>query len=194
MVLYVVRHGQTDYNAEMRFQGRLDIPLNEHGKGQARGNGRALKTLIGDQIGEFDFVSSPLGRTRQTMELIREELGLDINDYRLDDRLVELSFGDWEGFTISDLEHTFPELFAERENDKWNFVPPGASSESYNILSQRIAPYLKSVDKPTVCVCHGGVIRAMFQILNGGDSRAAAAAPIPQDRLVKIEDNQIGWL
>ena len=194
MVLYVVRHGQTDYNAEMRFQGRLDIPLNEHGKEQARGNGRALKTLIGDRIGEFDFVSSPLGRTRQTMELIRSELGLDISDYRLDDRLVELSFGDWEGFTISDLEHTFPELFAERENDKWNFVPPGEPSESYNILSQRIAPYLKSVDKPTVCVCHGGVIRAMFQIINGGDSRAAAAAPIPQDRLVKIEDNQIGWL
>ena len=194
MLLYVVRHGQTDYNAEMRFQGRKDIPLNANGIEQARGNGRALKELLGDQVSDFDFVSSPLGRTRQTMELIRGELGVDAKDYRLDDRLIEISFGDWEGFTISDLEHTFPELYQERERDKWSFIPPGNQSESYGMVAERIAPYLKSVDKPTVCVCHGGVIRTMFQIINGGDLRAAAAAPIPQDRLLKIENDQIGWL
>ncbi|MBO6917874.1 MAG: histidine phosphatase family protein [Rhizobiaceae bacterium] len=194
MVLYVVRHGQTDYNAEMRFQGRLDIPLNEHGKKQARGNGRALRELLGDKLSEFDFVSSPLGRTRQTMELIREELGIDAENYRLDDRLIEICFGDWEGFTISNLEQAFPELYQKRESDKWSFIPPGEQSESYGMVAERIAPYLKSVDKPTVCVCHGGVIRTMFQIINGGDLRAAAAAPIPQDRVLKIENNQIGWL
>ena len=194
MVIYVVRHGQTDYNAEMRFQGRMDIPLNELGKEQARGNGRALKELIGDKADEFDFVSSPLGRTRQTMELIRSEIGLETSDYRLDDRLVEISFGDWEGFSINELETKFPDHYAEREKDKWNFTPPGDLTENYDLVSQRIAPYLKSIDKPTICVCHGGVIRTMFHIINGGDERAAAAAPIPQDRLVKIENGNIAWL
>ncbi len=194
MVIYVVRHGQTDYNAEMRFQGRMDIPLNEHGVGQARGNGQTLKELIGDQADAFDFVASPLGRTRQTMELIRTEMGLDTSDYRLDDRLIEISFGDWEGSSINELENKFPELYAQREKDKWNFTPPGNPTENYDMVSKRIAPYLQSIDKPTVCVCHGGVIRTMFHIINGGDQRAAAAAPIPQDRLVKIENNQIAWL
>lgn len=194
MVLYVVRHGQTDYNAELRFQGRMDIPLNANGKEQARGNGRVLKDLIHGCAEQFDFVSSPLGRTRQTMEIIRGELALDKNGYRLDDRLIEISFGDWEGHTAKELEVKFPELYAARERDKWNFTPPGNPTENYAMVAERIAPYLNSVDKPTVCICHGGVIRTMFHIINGGDQRAAAAAPIPQDRVLKIENNQIGWL
>lgn len=194
MVLYVVRHGQTDYNAEMRFQGRIDIPLNSHGEGQATGNGRALKELLGDKADTFDYVSSPLGRTRQTMELIRTQLGLPRSGYRLDDLLIEISFGDWEGFTAKELEIKFPDLFTQREQDKWNFTPPGNPTESYSQVSERINAYLKSVDRPTVCVCHGGVIRTMFYLITGQDIAGAAVAPIPQDRILKIEKGTIGWL
>lgn len=194
MVLYVVRHGQTDYNADMRFQGRMDIPLNALGESQAKGNGQKLKDLIGDQAADFEFVSSPLGRTRQTMEFIRSEMGLRPKNYQLDDLLIEISFGDWEGFTAKELERKFPDLFAARERDKWNFSPPGNPTENYAQVSERISAFLRSVKKPTVCVCHGGVIRTMFHQIDKLDTAKAAIGPIPQDKILKIEHNKIGWL
>ena len=68
MLLYVIRHGQTDYNREERLQGARDIPLNETGRGQATGNGLALAKLTSLELplDEFDWVASPLGRTRET--------------------------------------------------------------------------------------------------------------------------------
>ncbi|RYE75137.1 MAG: histidine phosphatase family protein, partial [Hyphomicrobiales bacterium] len=100
MLIYMIRHGQTDWNAEIRLQGQKDIPLNDTGRNQARGNGRALADILGTQAIAFDYVASPLGRTRETMELLRGAMGLAPEAYRTDDRLKEVSFGDWEGFTL----------------------------------------------------------------------------------------------
>jgi probable phosphoglycerate mutase len=93
--VYVVRHGQTDWNAELRLQGQADIDLNALGREQAAANGRALAGLIGDAAG-YDFVASPMARTRHTMELLRGAMGLDPMAYRMDERLKELNFGDWK--------------------------------------------------------------------------------------------------
>lgn len=194
MLVYMVRHGQTDWNAEGRLQGQKDIPLNGVGERQAAANGRALKTLIGAHVGDYDFVSSPLTRCRQTMEAIRGELGLDIGAYRMDERLREISFGDWEGHTLAEIEERHPDAIAVREASKWDFIPPGESAESYEILSWRIAAWLATVDRPTVCVAHGGVIRSVFRIkdlMSGGD---AAVAPIPQDRILKIDEGSAQWV
>ena len=70
MLLYVIRHGQTDYNFEERLQGARDIPLNDTGRAQARANGRALASLpdLEYPLPQFDWVASPLRRTRETME------------------------------------------------------------------------------------------------------------------------------
>ena len=126
MTIYMIRHGQTDWNAQIRMQGQKDIPLNDTGRRQASGNGRALQALLGDDAEKFDFVASPLHRTRETMELIREAMGLARSGYRMDDRLKEVSFGDWEGYTMAELEREMPERVAERELSKWDFIPPGA--------------------------------------------------------------------
>ena len=98
-LIYVVRHGQTDWNAEHRLQGQADTDLNDLGRRQASENGRKLADLIGDAKADFDYVSSPMLRTRETMELLRAAMGLDPAGYRTDDRLVELNFGAWQGFT-----------------------------------------------------------------------------------------------
>lgn len=90
--IYFIRHGQTDWNAEGRFQGQCDIPLNDTGRAQAGRNGRALATAIGAADG-FDFVSSPLQRASETMRILRRELGLDPTDFRTDARLVEINVG-----------------------------------------------------------------------------------------------------
>ena len=102
-LVYIVRHGQTAWNAEFRLQGQADTDLNALGREQATGNGRRLADLVGDP-GEFDFVASPMRRTRETMERIRAAMKLDPLAYRTDIRLIEVNFGDWQSFTFAELE------------------------------------------------------------------------------------------
>lgn len=189
----MIRHGQTAWNAESRLQGQKDIPLNDTGRAQAAGNGRTLKGILGDKVADFDFVSSPLGRTRETMEILRRAMDLDPLAYRTDPRLVEVSFGDWEGFTLPELEESTPERVEERARAKWNFIPPGEAAESYEILSWRIGSWLADVTQPTVCVSHGGVFRAAFR-LNGMNEEEAANTPIHQDRVLRIDADGMHWL
>lgn len=192
----MIRHGQTDWNAEGRMQGQKDIDLNATGRGQAMRNGETLAHVLGDSASRFDFVSSPLRRTRETMERIRTEMGLDPLAYRLDDRLKEVSFGAWEGSTLPELAKDTPDRVAERALNKWDFIPPGDDAESYEILSWRIGAWLKSVEGPTVCVSHGGVIRSAFRLVGQVDKDLACEMNIPQDRILKIDRDagMIGWL
>ncbi|OLP58802.1 phosphoglycerate mutase [Xaviernesmea oryzae] len=194
MLIYMIRHGQTDWNAELRLQGQCDIPLNAIGRQQATGNGLALARLVGPDIARFDFVASPLSRTRETMERLRTAMGLAPTEYRVDARLKEVSFGDWEGLTLPEVEMRDPQRLAAREASKWDFLPPGEAAESYEILSWRIASWLSDVDKPTVCVSHGGVIRALFKLLGAMTPDEAAMGAIPQDRILMIHDGAIGWI
>ena len=73
--LYLIRHGETDWNAERLLQGRRDIPLNSLGKLQAAESGLCLKWLLLPSAC-VDFIASPLARTRETMEIVRQQLGL----------------------------------------------------------------------------------------------------------------------
>lgn len=112
MLIYVIRHGQTDWNAERRLQGQKDIPINAIGREQARQNGIALAAILNGDDTEFDFVASPLGRTRETMEIMRSAMRLPPKEYRTDERLVEVSFGDWEGYTLKQLRASQTERVA----------------------------------------------------------------------------------
>ncbi|OQP83891.1 histidine phosphatase family protein [Rhizobium rhizosphaerae] len=194
MLIYVIRHGQTDWNAELRLQGQRDIALNDLGRQQATGNGEALGRLLGADAAHFDYVSSPLWRTRETMERLRTAMGLAPDGYRTDARLKEVSFGDWEGLTLPEVEARDPQRLAARDASKWDFLPPGAEAESYEILSWRVASWLSEVDRPTVCVCHGGVIRSLFKLVGGMDGDEAALGAIPQDRILLLRHGAIGWL
>jgi probable phosphoglycerate mutase len=190
---YIARHGQTDWNVEHRLQGQADTDLNDFGREQARKNGQRLATLIGN--GEsFDFVASPMRRTRETMELMREAMGLDPSGYRTDPRLVEISFGDWQGFTFAELEAHAPGSTDGRRHAKWDFQPPGEGAESYEMLLERIRPWLDALRQPTVCVTHGGVMRCFFRLVTGISKQEAASLEIPQDRLLRLEGRSLEWL
>jgi probable phosphoglycerate mutase len=175
-ILYFMRHGETDWNVERRLQGQHDTPLNARGRGQALAGGEILRTLLerdGRDPASFDYVSSPLCRARDSMELMRSALGVDPKSYRLDARLAELSFGRWEGFTFEELRAREPHTLAlaAREHDKWFFVPPGG--ESYADLLVRVRDWLTTVTTDTVMVAHGGVGRTM--IVHFGIEPPAAA-------------------
>ncbi|MCP5001084.1 MAG: histidine phosphatase family protein [Hyphomicrobiales bacterium] len=191
--IYFVRHGQTDWNAEQRFQGQQDIPINALGREQATRNGAALRSLLAEPE-NFDFVSSPLSRTHQTMEIVRDGLGLPIAEYRTDDRLLELNYGDWEGQTLDEMRRNNGEMSDARNRDKWNFVPPGASAESYAMQAKRFAPWLDEVHRPTVCVTHGGILRCVWKGVGGISAEEAGQLLIPQDRILRLENALLDWL
>lgn len=191
--IYFVRHGQTDWNAEGRLQGQADTGLNDVGRAQASRNGELLGRLIDDPSG-FDFVSSPLERTRETMERIRAAMGLDPAGYRTDDRLLEVHFGGWQGHTFAELEAVDPGCFARREEDKWHFVPPGEGAESYEQLAMRVGSWLDEAGPQTVCVAHGGVLRAIFRLTDTLSPIECAALDIPQDKVLRFSGGRLDWL
>lgn len=191
--VYFVRHGQTDWNAEGRLQGQVDTDLNDTGRAQASANGRLLLDLVGD-ASAFDFVASPLRRTRQTMERIRIAMGLEPADYRTDARLIELHFGEWEGHTFPELEAIDPGCYARREMDKWNFVPPGSGAESYAGLAERVRPLVEAIDRDTICVAHGGILRAVLRLTDKLPETACAAMLIPQDQVLRWQGGKVDWL
>ncbi len=161
--LYFVRHGETDWNAERRLQGRRDIPLNARGRKQAAQCGGLLRNLLaisGATPQQFVFTASPLSRARETMEILRTELGVPPQDYTTDARLAELSFGKWEGLTYKEVRELDRSVLATRERDKWNFQPPGG--ESYAQLLVRVREWHDGVIGNAVIAAHGGVARALL--------------------------------
>jgi broad specificity phosphatase PhoE len=190
---YFVRHGQTDWNAEGRLQGQADTDINQRGREQADRNGKRLASLIDDPAA-WDFVASPLRRTRETMERIRVAMKLDPADYRTDARLLEVHFGDWQGSTFAEIERKTPGATDARVADKWNFQPPGNLAESYAMLFDRVRPYVEGLTRQTVTVTHGGVIRVLFRMFGGRSENETAALDIRQDRVLRLRNERLEWL
>lgn len=192
-LVYIARHGQTAWNAEYRLQGQADTDLNARGREQATRNGHRLAELLGNS-GDFDFVASPMKRTRETMERVRAAMKLDPEAYRTDPRLVEVNFGDWQGFTFPELETRYPGASRTRALDKWNFQPPGHAAESYQMLLERVKPWFDALTRQTVCVTHGGVIRTLFRFVEGVPEQGAANLEVPQDRILRLQGQHLEWL
>ncbi len=189
--LYFLRHGQTDWNVAYRLQGQMDIPINANGREQAARNGRRLASLI-DEPERMAFIASPLGRTRETMEIARRELGLKTHGYETDDRLKELSFGLWQGFTFDELRGQQDPAVEARFADKWGFVPAGG--ESYAMLLERVKGWLPYQSRDAVVVTHGGVIRVLMHHLGGMPTDKAVRETVPQDRVFVWDADGVRWL
>jgi len=179
--IYYIRHGETSWNAEGRLQGAQDVPLNDLGRKQAAHAGRILADLFGRDGRDkatLSFVSSPLGRARSTMELVRGELNLPPSDYRLDDRLREIAYGQWEGSTLAEMHAANPELFERRQLEKWTVAPPGG--ESYLAVQARMQSWYDALREDTVAVAHGGTARALMVALGIETPLTAADLTIEQ--------------
>ncbi|MGH6673472.1 MAG: histidine phosphatase family protein [Xanthobacteraceae bacterium] len=178
-VLYFIRHGETDFNVERRLQGHRDTVLNPRGRAQASHCGAILHDLFAREQrtpADCAYASSPLSRARETMELVRAALGLDPRAYALDERLIEISFGEWEGLTLAEIEARSPEPLVERERDKWGFTPPGG--ESYRDVTARMGAWYRTLTRDTVVAAHGGVARGLIAHFNILPQEEAAHADI----------------
>jgi broad specificity phosphatase PhoE len=188
--IYFIRHGETDWNAEGRLQGQRDIPLNDLGRVQAEEAGRILGTLY-PQPDDLDWIVSPLGRTRDTAEIARAAIGLNASYYKMDERLKELTFGDWEGLTWPEVRKLNPDGARGRERDKWNYVPP--QGENYAMLCARIEPVLADLRRDTVLVSHGGVARGLMTLIAGAKKQVAVGEDIWQGKVLVLAKGTSRW-
>jgi broad specificity phosphatase PhoE len=179
--LYYVRHGLTDWNAEGRLQGRLDIPLNDKGRRQAARCAEILRELFvreGRSPAHCDFVSSPLVRASETMDILRAALGLAAGCYSTDSRLVEIAYGSWEGLTYKEILTRDKDVVAQREGNKWHFRAPGG--ETYEEVAQRMRAWYTALERDTVVTAHGGTARALVAVTGVASPDQAVHHPIDQ--------------
>jgi broad specificity phosphatase PhoE len=191
-LLYYVRHGLTDWNVEGRLQGRKDVPLNQRGRAQAVLSGELLRGLFareGREPSDYGYVSSPLVRASETMDIVRSTLGLDRSGYRMDERLAEIAFGTWEGLTYRDVLKRDPDVVDKRERSKWLFRPPGG--ETYEDVAKRMAAWLATVEQDTVVTAHGGTARALVAVLGVADREAAVHQSIDQGVVYVFSENRM---
>ncbi len=187
--IYYIRHGETEWNALGRLQGAQDIPLNELGREQSLHAGLILADLLsrdGLSVSSINFVASPLGRARQTMDLIRGVLKLPLSGYAIDDRLRELGYGEWEGSTLAEAQVRDPDLFARRQAEKWTVAPP--RGETYVSLQARVADWYRGLTSDTVAAAHGGTLRALMVALGLETPESAADLPIEQGAVYVFRD------
>lgn len=191
-ILYYIRHGETDWNVAGRLQGRHDVPLNARGRAQATHCGQVLRDLLvqlGRDPAAVDFLSSPLGRARETMELARAAMGLAVDDYRVVPALSEISFGEWEGFTIAQLRNRDPQRIAAREHDKWHFIPPGG--ESYEMVAARMGAWYAELTRDAVVTAHGGTARGLMAWFGIAKPAAAPLIDIAQGVVYVFEGDRL---
>jgi len=189
--IIVIRHGETDWNKVGRMQGQMDIPLNDTGRSQARRNGFALADYLrdtGKTAEDYIWHASPLGRTRETLELVRSSMRLPNEGCIFDDRLKEFTFGDWEGEILHDLKKKAPEVYRARRADKWNYQPP--NGESYEMLLTRVRPWLASTKGDIITVTHGGVIRVLWHLLENRSKETVTEETVAQEKVYVFRDGQ----
>jgi probable phosphoglycerate mutase len=180
-VIYYIRHGETSWNADGRLQGTQDTALNELGRGQAVQSGHVLADLLardGRDKSRIPYLSSPQLRARTTMELMRGALNLPPQDYATDDRLREIGYGQWEGFTLAEMQAADPAFFAQRLADKWRVAPEGG--ETYGAVERRMRHWYDQLRGDMVVVAHGGTARALMVALGFETAESASDLPIAQ--------------
>ena len=187
--IYYIRHGETAWNAEGRFQGAQDIPLNDLGRRQAAEAGSILTDLFvrdGRDQSSLAFVTSPLVRARSTMELVRGVLKLPTSEYAVDDRLREIGYGRWEGSTLAQMQASDPAIFAARQSDRWTVPPP--DGESYASVQARMNDWYSQLATDAVAVAHGGTARALMVALGVETPDSAADLTIEQGAVYVFSD------
>ena len=153
MKIYLIRHGETDWNLQGRFQGREDIPLNENGIGQAKRCGAALSREHFQAV-----ITSPLARAKRTGEIIAEHVGVE--QLIIEDGITERDFSKVSGMTPKERE----DFYASGEKD---------DKEPWDKMIERMFDSLKRYAKqfPTeniIMVSHGASINCVLSVLSGG--------------------------
>jgi broad specificity phosphatase PhoE len=183
-IFWLVRHGQTDWNLQGRFQGQADPSLNQTGLAEAA---RAAKILASRPLGAI--YSSDLLRARQTAEIIARAAGAPL---RLDARLREVALGEWEGQLFSAIKVRYPAEIQEREDHPLNSRPPGGETLAELWLRVRLVVAEIAARHPgeeIALVSHGLTLAALIASMEDHDL-ALAFQRLPPN----AEPRQLVWM
>ena len=183
--VYLVRHGETEWNAEGRFQGALDSPLTPHGREQAARIGRRLAGILPDDV--IELRASPLDRARRTADIVASHL--NGRPPMIDARLREISLGEWDGLTVEDIDAGWPDRLTGSTFADWYFRAPGG--ESLDAAIQRAAGWLASLEYPVIAVSHGLFGRVIRGVYGRLKPATMLSTPIPQDVIWHLRDGEV---
>ncbi|EIO5098651.1 TPA: histidine phosphatase family protein [Vibrio parahaemolyticus] len=184
--IFVLRHGETEFNADKKLQGHCNSSLTSKGSDQARRVGTTLKQYVENR--PFRVYSSTLGRALQTSQIVCEELNYSYENLNKEPRLKEFSLGEWEQRTIPSLEQEVPNLLAQND---WYLQAPNC--ETYESVRERLSSWLSDVahDEDIVVVSHGLTGIVLRGLLLGMDYTQVWQQDLPQDAFFIIEDGRI---
>ncbi|HIW49073.1 MAG TPA: histidine phosphatase family protein [Firmicutes bacterium] len=160
--LYLIRHGETQWNKEMRFQGWTDIPLSETGREQAQKLAWRMRDIPIDEI-----YASPLQRAVETARPMAQLKGLSISTMQA---FKEINFGPWEGMTAQEIREGWGESFVEfmKYPEAGTFPGEGSFDQVTERIRQGLDQVLEQKDgKNIAIVSHGGIVRLMIRYLMG---------------------------
>ncbi len=188
--VYFVRHGETLFNRDKRLQGWIDSPLSERGQQQAMDVAKALRSL---NPGIRAAYVSPLGRARQTAEIYRRELGISLETT---ESLKEVSFGDFEGNTLPELDEKFPGQWRARQADKWNYRPPGG--EANRDAVPRAKEVVRRIEshpdgEPLLIIAHFAINRLVLSLLAGITPDETIKMDVPHESIYQARHENGRW-
>ena len=187
-MIYLCRHGQTEWNRAHRLQGQCESDLTPLGRAQAGAMAGLLHELVQrDTDHPWCIVASPLRRARDTAGIIGAKLGLPV---AFDDRLMELTVGEWEGRLRADLAREHPELFTDRT---WFFAAPGG--ETYDQVMARVSDWLSEQaaepERRLIVVSHGIAGRLLRGAYAGLSPVDTLELDVPQDAIYRLASGQL---
>jgi len=178
--LYILRHGETEWNRSGRLQGHLDSPLTALGRRQA-----GAQNAILTRHAPVDAVAISSDSERSVTTARRALEGLDM-PLVLDARLREVALGRWQGMTMAEIRHDWAGVIGDRDPFEWKFDAPGG--ESLDDLAARAGAVLDELSGPTVIVTHGLTSRVLRCLALGRPPSDLGKLPGGQGVVHVVED------
>jgi broad specificity phosphatase PhoE len=188
-MIYLLRHGETVWNAAGRFQGQKDSPLTKRGIEQANQMGMLLSQHIAGREVEFRGYVSPLGRTKETARRIARFVPLAFID---EPRLMEVSVGAWDGMSLHEIGVECPDALKGADAFDWFFRSP--DGETFDHAWQRLRTWLSDVSTPAVAISHGLTGRLLRGVYLGMSRREMLELPVPQDGFYRLDAGRVDFV
>src|ERR1700730_12808408 len=188
-MIYLLRHGETAWNAAGRYQVHKDSPLTDRGREQAASFGRTLAKVARNLFSPLRTYVSPLGRAQETADIVAQHVLMD----RIDEpRLKEVSIGSWDGMSHYEISMEYPDALSEADAFDWFFRSP--DGECFEAVKARVSGWLREAVTPSAAISHGLTGRIVRGVYLGLSNREMLELPVWADALYVLSNKDIRLL